>query len=154
MSSDWYGIVKRDNTRLNDCIASFNKELEDSKKELSLSGMSLEKHSSMLPGIVENRYAQLQEIEAILELLNIQYKKVKTQAFKKYSGNFDKLLSTREADKYVEGDDDVINKALEVNEFALLRNRYLALHKGLEIKQWQLSNIVKLRCAGLEDSTI
>ena len=38
-----------------------------------------------------------------------------------------------------------------INEFALLRNQWLGIIKGLDIKQWQLSNIIKLRTAGLED---
>jgi hypothetical protein len=30
----------------------------------------------------------------------------------------------------------------------------LSISKGLEAKHWQLANVVKLRCAGLEDATI
>ena len=26
--------------------------------------------------------------------------------------------------------------------------------KALEVKQWQLTNVIKLRCAGLEDATL
>jgi hypothetical protein len=38
-----------------------------------------------------------------------------------------------------------------INEFALLRNQWLGIIKSLEIKQWQLNNIIKLRASGLED---
>ena len=41
-----------------------------------------------------------------------------------------------------------------INEFAMLRNQWLGIIKGLDIKQWQLSNIIKLRAAGLEDITL
>jgi hypothetical protein len=36
----------------------------------------------------------------------------------------------------------------------LLRNKWLGIIKALDIKQWQLSNIVKLRTAGLEDASL
>jgi hypothetical protein len=41
-----------------------------------------------------------------------------------------------------------------VNEFALVRNKYLGLIKGIDIKQWQLSNVIKLRVAGMEDAEL
>jgi hypothetical protein len=41
-----------------------------------------------------------------------------------------------------------------VNEVALVRNRYMALMKGLEAKQYQLGHVVKLRAAGLEDISL
>lgn len=152
--SNWYRAVSRNLDKLPECIAYYDNELSEAKSELTLRGLSLERLAAEMPGIVEKRYSQLQEIEAILEYLNIKYKQTRTVAFKKYTVAYDKLLGTREADKYVDGDDEVVDKAVQVNEFALLRNRYLALHKGLENKHWQIGNVVKLRCAGLEDTTL
>ena len=62
--------------------------------------------------------------------------------------------SSRDADKYVDGEADVVDFDKIVNEFALLRNRWLGITKGLDQKQWQLTNIVKLRVAGMEDANI
>jgi hypothetical protein len=44
--------------------------------------------------------------------------------------------------------------ALVINEVSLVRNRYLALIKGLDIKQFQISNIVKLRVVGMENAML
>ena len=41
-----------------------------------------------------------------------------------------------------------------INEFALIRNKWLGIIKALDIKQWQMSNIIKLRTAGMEDVTV
>ena len=41
-----------------------------------------------------------------------------------------------------------------INEFALLRNKWLGITKALDQKQWQITNITKLRVAGMEDATI
>ena len=35
-----------------------------------------------------------------------------------------------------------------------MRNSYLGITKGFEIKHFQLSNIIKLRVAGMEDADI
>lgn len=151
---NWYSKVTKNITLIPDCIAHFELELVKARMDLTLKGDRLERHAATLPGITEQRYSELQEIEAILEFLNIEYKKKRSIAFRKYTVGFDKALSSRDADKYVDGDDEVVNTALLNNEFALLRNRYLALMKGLEAKHWELSNIVKLRCAGIEDASI
>jgi hypothetical protein len=54
----------------------------------------------------------------------------------------------------VEGEADVIDFEKIINEFALLRNKWLSITKALDIKQWQLSNIIKLRVAGMEDASL
>ena len=41
-----------------------------------------------------------------------------------------------------------------INEFALLRNKWLGVLKALDLKQWQITNITKLRVAGMEDASL
>ena len=107
-----------------------------------------------MPGIVEHRFNQLQEIEAILEYLNIEQRRKKTRYYKKYLEGYNKALSSRDAEKYADGEDEVIDQQHIVNEFALIRNKYLGLVKALDAKQFQINNIVKLRAAGLEDVSL
>lgn len=150
----WYNKIVRDMSQLSPCITHFETELDDGRLTLTLKGKSLERHASELPGIVEQRFGQLQEIEAILEHLNIELKKARSASFKKFLENYNRALTSRDAEKYVDGDQPVIDLTILVNEFALLRNKYLALHKGLDTKNWMIGHITKLRCSGLEDSTI
>jgi hypothetical protein len=103
---------------------------------------------------VEHRFNQLQEIEAILEYLNIEKRRLRSQVFKKFLENYQRALTSRDVDKYVDGEADVVDMEKIVNEFALLRNKWLGVLKGLDQKQWQLTNIVKLRVAGMEDASI
>lgn len=151
----WYNRVVANLGELPDCIVDFENELRQACiEDLSLKGKRLELYSAEIPGIVERRYNQLQEIEAILEYLNIELRRIKTAAFRKYMEHHDRALSSRDADKYAEGNEDVVDMAILINEFALLRNKWIGLHKAIEAKNFQLNNIVKLRCAGLDDSTI
>jgi hypothetical protein len=149
----WYSKVSRDITELPVCIDYFYKELDTARAEAKIYG-NIEKASASLPGIVEQRFNQLQEIEAILEYLNIDLRKTRSKLFKKYLENYQRALSSRDVEKYVDGEDDVTDMEKIINEFSLLRNQWLGIIKSLEIKQWQLSNIIKLRTAGLEDIVI
>ena len=149
----WYSKVSKDIAHLPDCIEYFYKELDQARAEAKIYG-NVEKASASLPGIVEQRFNQLQEIEAILEYLNIELRRTRSKAFRKYLENYQRALSSRDVEKYVDGEADVVDMEKIINEFAMLRNQWLGIIKALDIKQWQLSNIIKLRTAGLEDITL
>lgn len=151
--SRWYAKVSKDIAHLPPCIDYFYQELDEARKEVKIYG-NIEKASSVLPGIVEQRFNQLQEIEAVLEYLNIELRRLRSKTFKKYLENYQRALSSRDVEKYVDGEADVVDMEKIINEFALLRNQWLGIVKGLDIKQWQLSNIIKLRTAGLEDASL
>jgi uncharacterized protein YfdQ (DUF2303 family) len=96
----------------------------------------------------------LQEIEAVLNYLNIQLRRIRRKHFQKYLEAYNRALTSRDAEKYAEGEDEVIDMEVLINEVALLRNRWLGIMKGLEAKQWQMGHIVRLRTSGMEDITI
>ncbi len=149
----WYTKIAKDISYIPDAVEYFNDELEEARKEVRVFG-NIEKASAAMPGIVEQRFSQLQEIEAILEYLNIELRRLKSQHFRKYLENYQRALSSRDCEKYVEGEADVVDFEKIINEFALLRNKWLSITKSLDIKQWQLSNIIKLRVAGMEDASL
>jgi len=151
--SDWYRLVTDDISHLPSAIAHFESELNSARLETSIKG-NLESNSRLMPGIVEHRFNQLQEIEAILEWLHIHLRKKRSEVFKKFIENYNRALSSRDAEKYVDGDADVIQWQLLINEFAMVRNKYLGLMKAIDSKQFQINNITKLRVAGMEDTTL
>jgi hypothetical protein len=150
---NWYSKVSKDIAHLPDCIDYYYTQLDEARGEVKIYGV-VEKASSSLPGIVEQRFNQLQEIEGILEYLNIELRRIRSKTFRKYLESYQRALSSRDVEKYVEGDADVVDMEKIINEFALLRNQWLGIIKGLDIKQWQISNIIKLRTAGMEDIQI
>ena len=149
----WFSQVTNDLARLPDALEHFENEYWVAADEVKIYG-NLEKSASRLPGIVEQRFNQLQEVEAILNHLNIQLRKIKSRHFKKYLENYQRALSSRDVEKYVEGEDEVVDYETLVNEVALMRNRWLGIIKALDQKQWQITNITKIRVAGMEDATL
>lgn len=146
----WYNRVVADLGEIPAFIDYYEHELEQAKAECKINGV-VEKNIKELPGITEHRFYQLQEIEAVLNYLNIQLRKIRRKHFQKYLESYARALTSRDAEKYVDGEDEVIDFETIINEVALLRNRWLAIMKGLETKQWQMGHIVKLRTAGMED---
>ena len=96
----------------------------------------------------------MQELEAILEHLNIEMRKIRNKHYRKYLEGYNKALSSRDAEKYAEGEDEVCDMEALVNEWALMRNRWLGILKALDQKQWQITNVTKLRVAGMEDADL
>ena len=146
----WYNRVVADLSKIPDFIEYYETELANAKRECSINGY-VEINIKELPGITEHRFNQLQEVEAVLNYLNIRLRKIRKDHFKKYLEGYARALTSRDAEKYVDGEDDVINMETLINEVAYLRNRWLGILKGLETKQWQMGHIVRLRTAGMED---
>ena len=149
----WYSEISRDVSKITDAVTYFENELKDAHNEVKLKG-NVERAAAEMPGIVEHRFNQLQEIEAILNYLNIELRRLRSSFFKKYLENYQRALSSRDVEKYVDGERDVVDYEKIINEFALIRNKWLGLLKGLDQKQWQITNVVKLRVAGMEDASL
>lgn len=149
----YYNSVKSDISNVVDAIDHFESEFQEALNETSLKG-NLERNSRDIAGTVAYRFAQLQEIEAILEHLNIELTKKRRYYYKHYLEHYNRALSSRDAEKYAEGEDDVIDMMHIVNEFSLVRNKWLGILKGLEAKQFQIGHITKLRTAGMEDISL
>jgi len=146
----WYSKVVADLGNIPDFIAYYEQELIDAKRDVRLGGL-VERSIKELPGITEHRFNQLQEIEAILNHLNIQLRKIRRKHFQKYLEGYARALTSRDAEKYVDGEDEVIDFETIINEVALLRNRWLGIMKGLDSKSWMSGHVVRLRTAGMED---
>ena len=149
----WFNKIRQDIANIVPAIDYYEKQLDEARLDCSLKG-NVERHSRDMPGVVEHRFNQLQEIEAILEYLNIEMRKIRNKHYRKYLEGYNKALSSRDAEKYADGEDEVIDQQHIINEMALVRNKYMGLIKAIDAKQFQINNIVKLRAAGLEDVSL
>ncbi len=149
----WYNKIVADLGEIPGFIDYYENELQVARGEIKIQG-NVEKALSNLPGMTEQRFNQLQEIEAVLEYLNIQLRKIRRKHFQKYLEAYARALSSRDAEKYVEGEDEVIDFETIINEVALLRNKWLGVMKGIESKNFMLGHVVRLRTAGMEDVVV
>lgn len=149
----WYQEIVDDQGKIPDFIDYYTNELITAKKEVKIAGR-LETHISNLPGITEKIFSDLQEIEAVLNYLNIQARKIRRKHFQAYLEGYARQLSSRDVEKYVDGEQEVVDFDCIINSVALVRNQYLGVIKALEQKSFMLGHIARLRSAGFEDITI
>lgn len=149
----WYSRVVANLGEIPAFIDHYEQELVAAKSEIKIRG-KIESALSDLPGMTEQRFNQLQEIEAVLEYLNIQLRKIRQTHYKKYLEGYARALTSRDAEKYAEAEDEVIDMETIINEVALLRNKWLGILKGIESKNFMLGHVVRLRTAGMEDIVV
>ena len=149
----WFKRVQDSLAVLLECITYFDAELQQARYDCYLKG-NVEKLSREIPQIVEHRFNQLQEIEAILENLNIQLRQIRSKKYRQFLEHYQRALTSRDAEKYIDGEEEVVTMQQLVNEFALIRNKFQGVIKALDAKQFQINNVIKLRVAGLDDVTL
>jgi hypothetical protein len=149
----WYSRITQDLSLLPDFITHYETEIAGARSGVKVYG-NVEKNIAALPGITELYFGQLQEIEAVLNYLNIQLRQIRRKHFQKYLEGYARALTSRDAEKYVDGEQEVIDFEVLINEVALVRNKYLGVMKGLEAKSFMLGHLVRLKTAGMEDFTV
>ena len=149
----WYNRVVANLGEIPAFIDYYEGELVAAKADIKIRG-NVERALSNLPGETEHRFNQLQEIEAILEHLNIQLRRIRQTHYKKYLEAYARALTSRDAEKYVDGEDEVIDMETIINEVSLLRNKWLGVMKGIEQKSFMIGHITRLRVAGMEDLVV
>ncbi|EMR6009035.1 recombination mediator protein UvsY [Escherichia coli] len=153
MNKPWHWIIKDDKSKIIEMIEFFNKEIEEARREVKKIGI-IEKIAQEIPGWHETRLSQLQELEAVLEMLEIEMRQIQAEKFKYFLEGYRRALSSSDCKKYVEGDKDVCELAELINEVSYIRNTYSSIVKSLEMKAFQLNNIVRLRASGIEDARL
>ena len=96
--SQYYNRIVNDLGAIPSFISYFESELEEAKRECIVKGI-VERNITALPGITEHRFNQLQEIEAVLNFLNIQLRKIRRRHFQKYLEGYARALTSRDAEK-------------------------------------------------------
>lgn len=146
--NDWFRIGC-DPSGLVSFLEYFYKQYEIGRERLEIKG-SLEKAAKQISLEVELRFSQLQVINGVVRHYEIEEEKLRAAAFRKYMESYSRSLSSRDAEKYAAGEEDVIALQHVLNEVVLLRNLFVGLTKALETKHFQITNVIKLRVAGIE----
>jgi len=153
LDKEWYYKVAGDWSELPACLDYFSSEAEIARSELSMKGR-LENHAAKIPVITERRFSQLQVLNALVRYFEIERDKTKSHHYKKFLENYQKVLSSRDAEKYAEGEKDVVELEMLINEICMVRNVFTGIIKGLDNKSYTINNISKLRAAGLENAEL
>jgi hypothetical protein len=152
----WFRAISADPNDLSpvaDALVYFQDEYEAARKELMVKGRRIDETASRIPGILEWRFAQYQELETILSYLERVEAKAVVEKTQWYMASYNRQINELTARKYAEVHDDVFPLTKIKLEVATCRNNFLAIFKAIECLHYQIGNVTKLRAAGLDDAT-
>lgn len=144
--------IKRISANINEVeafIAEYSRYYEDAKNDLKMKG-NLSSLAQELPALVELRYAQYEDVGYLVEYLDTRLKKIKSTYYRQYNEKNPLKLGQRDIERYIDGEDEVIDAHLILNRVTLLKSKFAGISKGLESKQYQISNITRLKVAGFD----
>jgi len=98
----------------------------------------------------EQRLDQRCDIDAIYTLFENQVKRKRAEVTQRILDKYPRALNSSDLKMFVDGDNDMIVLSDLLNELNFIRAKYDAVLKSFEVAQWQLTNLVKLQCAGLD----
>lgn len=154
MNRDWLKDITRNDDLVDDFIDEYRQLLESNKeRELAIQGNLIQMAKEM-PTIMDKRFSQFEDVNSVLNIIEIKANQARSRHFAAYSQGSARAYSSRDIEKFIDGEADVVDLAYKQNKLARLRNQYAALTKGLSTKEFQLTNITKLKVAGLDDSEI
>ena len=137
-----------------DAADAYADEYELARQDLNVNGVKIESIGGTIPGMSAHRFAQLQDIEAIIEHLETREKRKLVEKMRHYLEHYQRTLSDKVAKDYAEASDEVQLIRSVRQRVAYVRNLFMGIMKGLEYLHYQITNVTKLRCAGLEDAEI
>jgi hypothetical protein len=141
--------------RVSEALEYFDEQYREANAEMAaLSGKRLIEAETKLPGIVGYRYEQYSELVAIIDYLQIREDAMIGVKRRHYLEHYNRALSDRMVEKFTESDADVIALRELRSYVTVMRNKFEALSKHHEYLHFQLTNITKLRVAGLDEAIL
>ena len=149
----WYKKLKNDVKLIDDCIKYYDEKYEEYTKYVKMNSL-LVYNCETIGAIAQDTFAYLQEIEAILEHYKIILNAVISKYYQKYNERYNRDLSQKDIINYINGEHEVNEIKKLINDISFMRNKWQSIMKGLEYNHYQLTNITKLKTAGMEDSKL
>lgn len=149
----WYNIIKKDITKLQECLDHYDKEYEEFLPYFKLSG-NLAENSVRIPGLIEHCSACIDDIASVYRFIETLYDSAKAAAYKKYNESYNKGLSETAKNQYAANEKGVVDIKIKLTDIKFVQNKFESVAKGLESMNYMLSNVVKLQVAGISMAEI
>lgn len=156
----WFPLVIRagttgdaDLTVALEAVDAYMEVYPEAKRALRGDGR-IETMATKLAGLTEERWTQLQDLDAIVEYLTTREKKSHIDKTKFYMEGYQRTLTYAQAKDYAETTDEVQTIRVVRQQVGNARDIFMGIFKGLDVMNYQISNVTKLRVAGVEDAEI
>lgn len=137
-----------------DACVAYEAEYDEARAELDPPSGLLTRIESRLPGLAADNMSRIGDLNSMLkhlENMEAVAKKVETE---KLMSTYQRALSETVAGKYADAHDSV--QGIRAIRFRLgsISALYDGISRGLEYMHFQLTNITKLKVAGLDDAEL
>lgn len=148
--SNYYQAIKNNEGSLPEVLKFFEEEYKVGQQEIKTTGKNLTECCAKIASFYEYRMSQLQELEAILKHFEMKISKEKSELYKKYLENYNRVLTSTDIKNYIEGQPTVVALQTIINEITLVRNKFISLTTGFATMNYQLSNLSRLYASGID----
>lgn len=149
----WYNIIKKDITKLQECLDHYDKEYEEFLPNFNITG-NLVDLSVRIPGLIEHCHSCIDDISSVYRFIETLYDSAKAAAYKKYNESYNKGLSETAKNQYASNEKGVVDIKIKLTDIKFIQNKFESVAKGLETMNYMLSNVVKLKVAGIDMAEI
>ena len=135
-------------------LEEYEKGLQHVEENLTIKGKRLEAANVEQPSwhlYYESRRAELQ---TLVKFFDGKLSAIRGQLFKKYTEGYNRELSDRQKDKYIDNEEKYLNQLEIYLEIKEVYEKYQAVCDAFQSRGYALNNITKIRVASLEDVTI
>ncbi len=152
---NWFQIIRKDETKLNEALEFYLKEYEEAKKEVNVK--SYVKMSDAIAAIssnFEHRLDQYSDLESIYQFYDNKYKKLRGALTQKIISNSPKAINSTDMKAFIDANEVVSEYVDTLLLIDSVRKKYEGLSKAFDVLNWQMSNLVKLQIAGLDGALV
>ena len=131
----------------------YDKQYEEFLPSFKLSG-SIVELSVRIPGLLEHCRSCISDVNAVYRFIETLYDSAKAAAYKKYNESYNKGLSETAKNQYASNEKGVVDIKIKLTDIKLVQNKLEGIADGLETMNYMLSNVVKLKVAGIDMAEI
>ncbi len=146
----------KDYKNLPDILAEYEKGLEEEivKPKLNIKGKNLEAANAEHAGWQLYYESRRADLHALAKYFEARTAAARGKLFKKYTETYNRTLSDRQKDKYIDNDEQYLSQYEIYLEIKEVYEKYEAVCNAFQSRGYALNNITKIRVASLEDVNI
>lgn len=99
--TNYLKLIKENANNVPTVLSYFEEEYEKAREEVKIKG-NLQRCISELSSLYEMRFAQLQELEAIMEFFDIKLKGIRSSLYQKLMNNSQRALTSNDIKQYID----------------------------------------------------
>jgi hypothetical protein len=146
--------MDKEPNKIFDTLIEYEKEISEFEEHIRIIGKTLE-HANRENPSWQLYYDQKRiELNILVKYCEMKIASVRGQLFKSYTDSFQRELSDRAKDKYIDAEPQYLNWVKILLAVKEIHDKYLSVCNAFQTRGYSLNNITKARTTGLEDVII